>query len=108
MRRTRKSRESAETLSFRQLGFPISFLVSGEAEAAEISPVLEAFRYEVLAPNSLECGGGGDRNRFYGFVTRWEGSTDEGDRREVSDWLRLRPDISEYDVGKLVEAWHGV
>jgi uncharacterized protein YggL (DUF469 family) len=108
MRRTRKIRERAEALDFCQLGFPVAFLVSSDAENSSISLVLEAFRHEVLAPNSLECGGGRDGNGFRGFVTRWEGSTNERDRREVSDWLKLRPEISEYDVGKLVEAWHGV
>jgi uncharacterized protein YggL (DUF469 family) len=108
MRRTRKTREGNEALDFRQLGFPVSFLVSSDAEVSPFRLVLEAFRYEVLAPNSLECGGGCDRNRFQGFVTRWEGSASEGDRREVSDWLRRRPEITEYDVGKLVEAWHGI
>jgi uncharacterized protein YggL (DUF469 family) len=107
-RRTRKRREGAEALDFRQLGFPVSFLVSTNAEDSSIDLVLEAFRHEVLAPNSLECGGGCDRNRFQGFVTRWEGSAGEGDRREVSDWFRLRPEITEYEVGKLVEAWYGV
>jgi uncharacterized protein YggL (DUF469 family) len=108
MRRSRKTRETAAALDFRQLGFPVSFLVSTDAEDSSIGPVLEAFRHEVLAPNSLECGGGCDRNRFQGFVTRWEGSASERDRREVSSWFRLRPEIIEYDVGKLVEAWYGV
>ncbi len=108
MRRTRKTCERDEALGFRQLGFPVSFLVSSDAGDPSMSPVLEDFRYEILAPNSLECGGGCDGNRFQGFVTRWEGSASEADRREVSDWFRLRPEIAEYDVGKLVEAWHGV
>jgi len=108
MRETRKTLEGAEALDFCQLGFPVSFVVSDGAAQSSISLVLEAFRYEVLAPNSLECGGGCDRNRFEGFVTRWEGSTSERDRREVSNWFRLQPEITEYDVGKLVEAWHGV
>jgi uncharacterized protein YggL (DUF469 family) len=108
MRRTRETHERTEALDFCQLGFPVSFLVSSDAGDSPMSPVLEAFRYEVLAPNSLECGGGCDGDRFQGFVTRWEGSASEADRREVSDWFRLRAEIVEYDVGRLVEAWHGV
>jgi len=108
MRRTRRTRERTRTLGFCQLGFPISFFVSSDAEDASISLVLEDLRYEVLAPNSLECGGGCSRNRFQGFVIRWEGSASEGDRRELSEWLRLRPEVTEYDVGRLVEAWYGV
>jgi uncharacterized protein YggL (DUF469 family) len=108
MRGTRQTREETEPRDFRQLGFPVSFVVSEGAEGSSMSPVLEAFRYEVLAPRSLECGGGCDGNRFRGFVTRWEGSANERDRREVSDWFRLRAEISEHEVGKLVEAWHGV
>ena len=108
MRRARKTVEKDEALDFRQLGFPVSFRVSSDAEASSISLVMEAFRYEMLAPHSLECGGKCDGNRFRGFVTRWEGSANEGDRREVSGWLRLRAEVAEYEVGKLVEAWHGV
>ena len=108
LRRSPKTRERAEAVDFHQLGFPVSFLVSSDAEESSISLVLQAFRHEVLVPNSLECGGGCDHDRFQGFVTRWEGSASEGDRREVSDWFRLRPEITEYDVGKLVEAWYGV
>jgi uncharacterized protein YggL (DUF469 family) len=108
MRRARKTVETDEALDFRQLGFPVSFLVSSDAEDSAINLVLEAFRYEMLAPLSLECGGKCDGNRFQGFVTRWEGSASERDRREVSSWLELRAEIAEYEVGKLVEAWHGV
>lgn len=108
MRGTRQTRERAEAPDFRQLGFPVFFVVSGGTDGSSMSPVLEAFRYEVLVPHSLECGGGCDNNRFRGFVTRWEGSANERDRREVSDWFKLRAEIVEYDVGKLIEAWRGV
>jgi uncharacterized protein YggL (DUF469 family) len=69
---------------------------------------LEALRYEILTPNSLECGGGFDGDRFQGFITRWKGSATEGDRREVSEWLRRRPEVTDCEVGKLVQAWYGV
>jgi uncharacterized protein YggL (DUF469 family) len=108
MRRTQNSRERAEAFDFCQSGFPISFSVSTAAVDSSTSPVFEALVYEVLTPNSLECGGGLDGGRFQGFVTRWKGSADEVDRREVSEWLRRRPEVDDYEVGNLVQAWHGV
>ena len=108
MRRIRRARERTSAPDFCQLGFPISFFVSPDVEHSSISLVLEDLRYEVLAPNSLECGGGCSRNRFQGFVIRWQGSASEEDRREISEWLGLRPEITDYDVGRLIQAWYGV
>jgi uncharacterized protein YggL (DUF469 family) len=108
MRRTRRTRERISALDFCQLGFPISFFVSTDADDSSISLVLEDLRYEVLVPNSLECGGACSRNRFQGFVIRWEGSTSERNRRELSDWFRLRSEVTDYDVGRLVQAWYGI
>lgn len=108
MRRIRRTRDTKGTPDFRQLGFPISFCVSPDAEHSSIRLVLEDLHYEVLEPNSLECGGGCSRNRFQGFVIGWRGSASEENRRELSEWLRLRPEIAGYDVGRLIEAWYGV
>jgi len=108
MRRIRRTRDTTSTPDFCQLGFPISFFVLPETEHSSISLVLEDLRYEVLSPNSLECSGGCSRDRFQGFVIRWQGSAGEEDRRELSEWLELRPEIAGYDVGRLIQAWYGV
>jgi uncharacterized protein YggL (DUF469 family) len=108
MRRTWRSRDDAGALGFRQLGFSISFSVSPEATDLSISLMLEDFLYEVLTPNSLECGGGFGGHRFHGFVTQWKASASEADRREVSEWLRRRAEITEFEVGHLAQAWYGV
>ena len=108
MRRTRRTHEATRTLDFCQLGFSISVSVSTDAEGSSISRVLEDLRHEILAPNSLECGGDCNCNRFQGFVIRWQDSASEGNRRELSDWFKLRPEVTDYDVGRLVQAWRGV
>jgi uncharacterized protein YggL (DUF469 family) len=108
MRRVRRTCETPSAPDFCQLGFPISFSVSPDAEQSSIGLVLEDLRYEVLAPNSLECSGGCSSNRFQGFVIRWRGSASEENRRELLEWLRLRPEVAGYDVGRLTQAWYGV
>ena len=108
MRRTWRSRESAEPLGFRQLGFSVSFTVSPDATKHSISLLLEDFLYEILTPNSLECGGGFCDDRFQGFITQWKASANEADRREVSEWLQRRAEVAEFEVGHLAQAWYGV
>jgi len=108
MRQTRRGRDDAETLGFCQLGFPLFFSISPDATNRSIRLTLEAFLYEVLTPNSLECGGGFDGHRFQGFVTQWKASTSEADRREVSEWLRRRAEVADFEVGSLAQAWYGV
>jgi uncharacterized protein YggL (DUF469 family) len=108
MRQTGRGRDDAEILGFSQLGFPVSFSVSPDATGRSIRLTLEAFLYEVLTPNSLECGGGFDGRRFRGFVTQWKASASEADRREVADWLRRRGEVADFEVGGLAQAWYGV
>lgn len=108
MRRTWRSRDEAGAAGFRQLGFSVSFRVSSDLTEGTVKAMLEDFLYEVLAPNSLECGGGFSENRFQGFVTQWKASAGEGDRREVSEWLMRRSEVADFEVGQLAEAWYGV
>ena len=108
MRRTWRSRDNVEAPGFRQLGFSVSFSVSPDATERSIRLMLDDFLYEVLTPRSLECGGGFGGNRFQGFVTQWKASASEADRREVSEWLRRRAEVTEFEVGHLAQAWYGV
>jgi uncharacterized protein YggL (DUF469 family) len=108
MRQTGKGRDDAEILGFSQLGFPVSFSFSSDATQRSIRLTLDAFLYEVLTPNSLECGGGFAGLRFRGFVTQWKASASEADRREVSEWLRRRAEVADFEVGNLSQAWYGV
>jgi uncharacterized protein YggL (DUF469 family) len=108
MGRTWRSRDDAGSLGFRQLGFSVSFSVSPDATKGSISSMLEDFLYEILTPNSLECGGGFGGGRFQGFVTKWKASASEADRREVSEWLKRRVEVDEFEVGHLAQAWYGV
>jgi len=108
MRRTWRSRDNVEAPGFRQLGFSISFFVSPDATERSIRLMLDDFLFEVLTPRSLECGGGFGGSRFQGFVTQWKASASEADRREVSEWLRRRAEVAEFEVGHLAQAWYGV
>jgi uncharacterized protein YggL (DUF469 family) len=108
MRRTWRIRDNVESPGFHQLGFSVSFTLSEEATQHSIRLMLDDFLYEVLTPHSLECGGGVGGNRFQGFVTQWKASASEADRREVSEWLRRRAEVREFEVGPLAQAWYGV
>jgi uncharacterized protein YggL (DUF469 family) len=108
MRRTWRNRGDFEAPGFRQLGFSVSFSVSPDATRRSIRLMLDDFLYEVLTPHSLECGGGFGGNRFQGFVTQWKASASEADRREISEWLRSRAEVTEFEVGPLAQAWYGV
>jgi uncharacterized protein YggL (DUF469 family) len=108
MGRTWRSRDNIEALGFQKLGFSVSFSVSAGATDRSIRLMLDDFLYEVLTPHSLECGGGFGGNRFQGFITQWKASASEADRREVSEWLRRRAEVTEFEVGHLAQAWYGV
>jgi uncharacterized protein YggL (DUF469 family) len=108
MRRTWTSRDSVEAPGFRQLGFSVSFTVAPDATQRSIRLMLDDFLYEVLTPRSLECGGGFGGSRFQGFVTQWKASASEDHRREISEWLRRRAEVTDFEVGQLAQAWYGV
>jgi len=108
VRRSWRDRGNVESNGFRQLGFSVSFSVSPDATDRSIRLMLDDFLYEVLTPRSLECGGGFGGHRFQGFVTQWKASASEADRREVSEWLRRRAEVTEFEVGRLAQAWYGV
>jgi len=108
MRRTWSARGNVEAPGFRQLGFSVSFSVAPDATERSIRLMLDDFLYEVLTPHSLECGGGFAGSHFHGFVTQWKSSASEADRREISEWLRRRAEVTEFEVGQLAQAWYGV
>jgi uncharacterized protein YggL (DUF469 family) len=108
MRRTWRSPDDLGAVGFHQLGFSVSFSVSSDTPERSIRRMLDDFLHEVLTPHSLECGGGFGGSRFQGFVTQWKASASEADRRAVSEWLRCRAEVVEFEVGHLAQAWYGV
>ncbi len=84
---------------FVELGFEVKFVCSGTPEPeflAELST-------EVLEPREMaflyeETG--------HVFISSLEGSLDEDDIDAVNTWLQSQDNISSFDVGSLVDAWH--
>lgn len=107
MRESRRLREELEPASLRQLGFSIVLVVAADRTGSGFELVLDELVRDLLSPTALECGGGIQGTRFEGFVTRWKGSTGEDDRRALARWLDARPEVVEYHLGPLVEAWQG-
>ena len=104
-KRLRKKHRLAE---FRELGFDVSFSLSGQHTEAVIDQFFDGFIVDVIETRGLLCGGGGHRNWSF-FVNRpGRQSASEDDRKYILRSLRGYADVVELQVGPLVDAWHSL
>lgn len=92
---------------FQELGFNLNIKFTEENTNDALDFFVEAFLNEVIDPTALDFGGGGDRFNFAGFVVlAARGSATEEHRAVTSAWLEKRSDVTSFEVGDLVDAWH--
>lgn len=88
------------------MGFEIRFRISSDLDESAIDAIIETFLEQAIAAHGLLFGGGG-KSEWDGFVTlEPRGSVTEEHRQVVQQWLASQPQILEYHVGLLVDAWY--
>ncbi len=101
-KRLRKKLHKGE---FRELGFDLRFRLSPGLSEESFEAFLDTFLAEAIEAHGLSFGGGG-KEEIEGFVTlSARGSATEEHRRILMRWLESRPEVVEYSVGSLVDAW---
>ncbi|MBI2934097.1 MAG: DUF469 family protein [Chloroflexi bacterium] len=96
-KRLRKKLHKGE---FREFGFDLRFRLSPGLSEESFEAFLDAFLAEAISF------GGGGREEIEGFVTlSGQGSATEEHRRVLMRWLEDRPEVVEYSMGSLVDAW---
>lgn len=92
---------------FQEFGFTLNIKFTEENTNDALDLFVEALLDEVIDPNGLDFGGGGDRFDFAGFVVlAARGSVTEEHRAQTTAWLEKRTDVASFEVGPLVDAWH--
>ena len=102
-KRLRKKLRLAE---FRELGFDVSFSLSGHRIEGEIDQFFDSFIVDVIEARGLLCGGGGHRNWSFFVARPSRQSASEDDREYILSSMRGYPNVVEVQVGPLVDAWH--
>lgn len=92
---------------FQEFGFTLNIKFTEENTNEALDTFVESFLDEVIDPNALDFGGGGDRFDFAGFVVlAARGSVTEEQRALTVAWLEKREDVTSFEVGELVDAWY--
>lgn len=104
-RRLRKKHHSGE---FQELGFEISARFSPEFSEVNLDKFIDDFIDEI-EKNKLSCGGGGDTEKYEGFVTSQDKYASPSERKAkiIKKWLSNRLEDKNLKVGELRDAWHG-
>jgi uncharacterized protein len=104
-KRLRKKLHQGE---FQEMGFEVRFRISSDLDELAVDALIDTFLEKAIEANGLVFGGGG-RAEWNGLVTlERRGSVTEAHRQLVERWLASQPQILEYHVGPLVDAWYPV
>ncbi|MBV7542203.1 50S ribosome-binding protein YggL [Acidovorax sp. sic0104] len=102
--RSRRLRKKLRIGEFAETGFNITIEHHKVLSSDEQRAFLLAFLEQLVEPLGLAFGGGAN----VGFVSRMErGSASQQHRQAFSAWLASRSDVKTFEVGGLVDAWHG-
>jgi uncharacterized protein YggL (DUF469 family) len=102
-KRLRKKLHKGE---FQEMGFEVRFRLSKDLDEAAFNAFIDAFIEHAIEANGLMFGGGGHRE-WEGFVTLdRRGSAIAEHRQLVQRWLDKQPQLLEYQVGPLIDAWY--
>lgn len=104
-KRLRKKKRIGE---FQEFGFKAGFRFSNELDAKTRNDLIDRFIEKAIEDNGLQFGGGG-YFEWNGFVTlnKAKGSTSSIHLEAVKQWFVQEPEISEYYVSPLIDAWYG-
>ncbi len=100
-RRSCRLRKKLRLGEFQQLGFETLLRFRPELTDAEQAAFFDAFLAEAIEASGLTFGGW-----EAGFVAPVQGSASEAQREAVRAWLAARPELAEFAVGPLIDAWY--
>lgn len=104
-KRLRKKKRVGE---FKEFGFKAGFRFSDQVAKNARNDLLNRFIEDAIERNGLQFGGGGGGNEWNGFVAlnKSRGSTLEKHRQAVEHWFQQEPEIREYYLTDMVDAWN--
>lgn len=101
--RSKRLRKKLRLGEFQELGFQLHAKIKVGVDEEKL---WDLFIGEAIEANGLLFGGGFGRE-INGFVTAsGRGSASEEHREALVSWMEVRPEITEYKVGGLVDAWY--
>lgn len=93
---------------FSELGCQVSVLFKNGLSDDAINRFVDEFIAQAVEAHGLCFGGGGDSKQWCGFLTRpSRASVEEIHRQQLTSWLTARPEVLEFAIGPLVDAWNG-
>lgn len=101
----KRLRKKLHVAEFREFGFEVSFRLPDDLDEAGLDRFFDSFIAEAIEGHGLMCGGGCGQV-WDVFVTRHgrRSATDE-DRHGVAAWLQQHPDVTDVQIGPLIDAW---
>jgi len=103
----KRLRKKLHVGEFQEFGFNLTIKFTEENTNEALDTFVEAFLDEVIDPNGLDFGGGGDCFDFAGFVVlATRGNVTEEHRALTSAWLEKNEAVTSFEVGELVDAWY--
>ena len=101
--RSKRLRKKLRLGEFQELGFQLHAKTVTDIDEEKL---WDLFIGQAIEANGLLFGGGVGRE-INGFVTvGGRGSTSEEHRQTLAAWLEMQPEILEFEVGPLVDAWY--
>lgn len=104
-KRLRKKRHKGE---FQEFGFEVWVKLKDNLNTNTGDQFIDDFIIQAIEANQLMFGGGGRENLWEGFVTlNRRGSATQVHQDQLQSWLSSRPEVSEFQIGDLQDAWYG-
>lgn len=101
-KRLRKKKKIGE---FKVFGAPIQMKMKSETD---FDSFLDEFLSEAIEANGCYIGGGGQKDRFAGFIELGRMSDlPETRLKRISEWLDARSEVENYKIGNITDAWYG-
>lgn len=105
-KRLRKKKRIGE---FQELGFHIGYRLSEQLDEGSVDEFFDRFLEQAIEGSGLLCGGGGQFFEFSWFVMNEKSrkSVSGQQRATVKEWVLTQPEVVEYNISPLKDAWHG-
>ncbi|MFH1177263.1 MAG: 50S ribosome-binding protein YggL [Acidobacteriota bacterium] len=104
----RRLRKKMRLREFQEFGFEVTYRLVQELSSEQQLDLLFEFVEEAIEANGLmAAGGGGNPASFFVVSAEDRKSAAEPGRQAVEHWLTAKPQITEFSVGPLRDAWHG-
>ncbi|QEI07976.1 DUF469 family protein [Pigmentiphaga aceris] len=109
-RLNRRQRKKLLVGEFQELVFDVQLSFNPPLDESAYADLLDGF-IALTESRHLVIGGFGGSLPLLetdGLVSKWgPGSASEADRQAVQEWLEKRPEVSQVQLGELVDGWYG-